>query len=552
MKNSRIILVSSAVVFSLMLGNLNAFAATPAQNNLQVQKALNSLKQGLESHKANIQIVVGNSQAQLVTATPKPVAKPVTAVKYNRSKFNQNMPQPVINSILVSPDSVTIGYDGIINYNIIRETPKIFVIDIINPVYTVGAENYKPDQNGDILNAVVAYYTNRSMYGYPYLRMTVYLKKQVPYALGSSDGSFVIYFGNNIQQEINQQQQLNQNAVNAQVPLQPNMLPVVSNVANTVPASVTANNTTVPNNPSINTQQPITLELMKKINLLEDQIKAMKEQQELSNNNAVAEPQTNSALKNEFNSQNNQTQQSPVKQAKTIDISLKNISCIKSPYLVKQVIYSKEDSLQIQVVGNDVFVKILPLKIQNYDGSYKYKYSSTPRDIYIVTDSKTFSLNLVPKDEPAVTYYLSQEQQSPAQSKMANLQARLERKQIEFAQNQPFNTSSTSFYSQGAGNEYTNNLIDLIKSAYIGKTPSGYILMPNNFKKEYSELTIKGEYKFVGQSSIIYVYKIIPKENLNIDPSQFVWLVPKPMAATVINTQPKANETTQLVVVGAP
>ncbi|MEM4066817.1 MAG: type-F conjugative transfer system secretin TraK [Candidatus Micrarchaeaceae archaeon] len=495
---AKTLIISSAV---LAVFALNAYAKTPQQNNIEVQKALQSLKQGLEMQdntNAHIQIVVAPKQ----TAAPVPAAVHQTAEVYKSGIIKPAMPQAFINGISVSPNTVVINHDGKIFYKIVKENTKTVVLDIINPVYDIGTQNYKPDQTGNILNVIAAYYTDRALYGYPYLRIVIYLKKDVSYSVGSVNSAFALSFGSS--------------------------LPTNETVGQSAPtAPVATVQTTTPQ-----TTTPLQLELMQKINQLEQQVSQLKNQN-------IAVPKKNPNLEQEFKQQS-----SPIKQAQTVEISLENISCIKSPYPVSQVIYSKEDNLQIQVSGNNVFVKILPLKILEPDGTYKYKYSSKPRDIYIVTPEHVYSINLVPKPTPAITYYLSQPEQNPQLDKLQSLQKNLEQKQINFAQ-----TSQNTFSSDTSSN-YTSRLLKWIREAYIGKTPDGFVLMPFDFAKKYEQFSLTGEYKFVGANSIIYAYKLTANYDLNLDPSQFVWLVPKAMAATIVNPQPKKDESTQIFIVG--
>jgi len=524
----RTTIISSAVILAL-LSPLNSFAASPQENNEAVQKAMEKLQQGLQMQSANnghIQIVVAKEQQNSNSAIQKP--KQVNAVQYKPRIINSSMPQAVINAISVYPNKVLVSHDGgSIIYHIIRQTPKILVLDIVNPVYTIGTQNYRPDQTGNILNAVVAYHTDKNLYGYSYLRIAVYLKNAVPYSVGSINNNFAVAFGDDVKA------------------LEPIDSGTVNSVAENNPNTNVNNSNQTPN------AAPLQIELMQKINELQQQILQMQTKMAQSTQATALPEKTNqSSLSSEYDKQNKLQQPQQMQLAKTIKISAANISCIKSPYPVNKVIYSKEDHIQIQVVGQDVFVKILPRKIQNPEGTYKYVYSHTPRDIYIVTDAKTYSINLVPSDMPSVTYSLEPQTESPQVTQQQILQQQLEQKQMEYAQN-----NSPSF-NQGQNqandnNSYVNSLLEYVKSSYIGKAPDGFVLMPFNFSKNYEQFELNGEYKFVGQNAVIYVYKLKAHYDLNnLDPSQFVWLVPKPMAAAVVDPKPKANETTQVIIVG--
>jgi hypothetical protein len=517
--------ISSAVILAL-LSPLSSFAASPQENNAAVQKAMEKLQQGLQMQSGNnghIQIVVAKGQQNSNSTIQKP--KLVNAVHYKPHIVDSSAPQAVISAISVSPNAILVSHDGgSIIYHIRRQTPKIFVLDIVNPVYTIGTQNYRPDQTGSILNVITTYHTNRRLYGYPYLRITIYLKNAVPYSVGSINNDFAVGFGDNIK----------------------TLEPIASGTVN----SATANNPNTNNPNQTPNAAPLQIELMQKINDLQQQILQMQTKMAQSTQvTALPEKTNQSSLSSKYGKQNKPQQPQQMQFAKTIKISAANISCIKSPYSVNKVIYSKEDNIQIQVVGKDVFVKILPRKIQNPDGTYKYVYSHTPRDIYIVTDAKTYSINLVPNDIPSVTYSLEPQNESPQATQQQILQQQLEQKQIEYAQN-----NSPSF-NQGQNqvndnNGYVNSLLEYVKESYMGKAPDGFVLMPFNFSKNYEQFELTGEYKFVGQNAVVYVYKLKAHYSLNLDPSQFVWLGPHPMAAAVVDPRPKANETTQVIIVG--
>jgi len=517
-------IISSAVILAL-LSPLNSFAASPQENNEAVQKAMEKLQQGLEMQSLNnghIRITVAKGQQNSKTIIQKP--KPVNAVQYKPHIINSSAPQAFINAISVSPNKVLVSHDGgSIIYHIIQQTPKVLVLDIVNPVYTIGTQNYRPDQTGNILNAVVTYHRDKNLYGYPYLRIAVYLKNAVPYSVGSINNDFAVAFGDDVKA----------------------LEPIDSGTVNS--AAENNLNTNVNNSPNA---APLQIELMQKINELQQQILQMQSKMAQSTQATALPEKTNqSSLSSEYDKQNKPQQPQQMQLAKTIKISASNISCIKSPYPVEKVIYSKEDHIQIQVVGQNVFVKILPKKIQNPDGTYKYVYSHKPKDIYIVTDAKTYSINLVPSNMSSVTYSLEPQNESTQVTQQQMLQKQLEQKQIEYAQN-----NSPSFnqgQNQVDNNSYVNSLLEYIKSSYMGKAPDGFVLMPFNFNKNYEQFKLTGEYKFVGQNAVIYVYKLEAHYDLNnLDPSQFVWLVPKPMAATVIDPKLKVNQSTQVIIVG--
>jgi hypothetical protein len=272
--------IISSVVILALLSPLNSFAASPQENNEAVQKALEKLQQGLEMQSLNnghLRIVVAKKQQNSKSTIQTP--KPVNAVQYNPHIINSSMPQAVINAISVFPNKVLVSHDGgSIIYHIIRQTPKIFVLDIVNPVYTIGTQNYHSDQTGSILNAVVAYHTNRNLYGYPYLRIAVYLKNAVPYSVGSINNDFAVAFGDDVKA------------------LEPIDSGTVNSAAENNPNVNVNNSNQTPN------AAPLQIELMQKINELQQQILQMQTKIAQSTQAAALPEKTNqSSLLLEYN-----------------------------------------------------------------------------------------------------------------------------------------------------------------------------------------------------------------------------------------------------------
>ena len=225
----------------------------------------------------------------------------------------------------------------------------------------------------------------------------------------------------------------------------------------------------------------------------------------------------------------------------SIQISLKDITRVVAPENVEQVIYSREHHLQVQVIGKNIFIKPLPVKIMMPNGTFIYKYNSEPRDMYIVTSNKIYALNLVPQKIPSITYTLK-----PSDESTASLLAKY--KSLK---------QSITIFKEGVGasvqlhkaNSYVVSLLNLIKSAYNGIIPYGYTFMPYHLEKDYEQVSVKGAYKLVGQYTL-YAYKIRAYKNVRLSDGQFMSLINKPLASVVVNPVLSAGGTTMLFVVG--
>ncbi len=97
------------------------------------------------------------------------------------------------------------------------------------------------------------------------------------------------------------------------------------------------------------------------------------------------------------------------------------------PYQIKQEIDSKEKDLMVSVVGKEIFIKFMPYKKQDItqqqggvQGGNKEQVKDTvngekiiydeskPAEIFIVTEKKTYSLIVYPKDVETTTVYFNE------------------------------------------------------------------------------------------------------------------------------------------------
>jgi len=231
------------------------------------------------------------------------------------------------------------------------------------------------------------------------------------------------------------------------------------------------------------------------------------------------------------------------KKAYTIHTSLKNISAIVSPYPIKKVLYSKEDGIQVQVIGKTVFIKPLPTRALMPDGTYRLSYPNGEKDIYIITDKKTYSLNLIPKDTPSVTYYLAPKQEPvilpPAK------QSNTLKTERQFFKTAPKDAPDITLDTDS----YSSYLLSLIKSVFFHKVPEGYQLQPYKRVFDYVQISVKGKYLVTNSQYTVYVYDITAKQDVYLDDRQFVSLVDNPLAVDIIKPDLKRGEKTELYIV---
>ena len=223
-------------------------------------------------------------------------------------------------------------------------------------------------------------------------------------------------------------------------------------------------------------------------------------------------------------------------EAKSLPISLKSISRIVSPYSVKQVIYSREQRIQIQVDGSNIYIKPLPTKLLMPDGSFMLRYSTDPKDIYILTSRKVYSIHLIPKNIPSVTYKLK-----PVESSG---------KAMQYANKLFLSSMHGGKASRPAENDYISGIVYLLRAVYTGNMPPDYTLLPLK-----SGFTVKGKYIVSGEYEIgtlngsVDVYKVTALENENIDERDFVPFLGGVSAVMALDRYELKGESTYLYAV---
>lgn len=239
---------------------------------------------------------------------------------------------------------------------------------------------------------------------------------------------------------------------------------------------------------------------------------------------------------------------SKVVPAKTIAISLKQITLIKSPYIVKKVIYSKLSHIQVIHKRNNIFVSVLPLKKTKPNGLIRYIYSKSPKDIYVETPQKIYMLNLVPTDIPAQTIYLSSNSGLLNSIPRNNPKNYTPRNKI----NSPITIIKKRTVVYTPQSSFVNINLKLIEDGFKQKIPVGFNIVSVKHKEyKYSQADIILGSVMTNGHYAVYTFLVKAKRNIRLAESQFLFLVQKPMAVSIVNPVLKKYETTRVIIVGA-
>lgn len=246
---------------------------------------------------------------------------------------------------------------------------------------------------------------------------------------------------------------------------------------------------------------------------------------------------------------NNPNNSSKVVPAKTIAISLKQITLIKSPYIVKKVIYSKLSHIQVIHKLNNIFVSVLPLKKTEPNGLIRYIYSKSPKDIYIETPQKIYMLNLVPTDIPAQTIYLSPNSGLLNSIRGNNLRNYPPEKNKA---NSPITIIKKRTVVYTPQSSFVNINLKLIEDGFKQKIPAGFSIVAVKHKEyKYNQADITLESVMANRHYAVYTFLVKANKDIRLAESQFLFLVQKPMAVSIVNPVLKKYETTRVIIVGA-
>lgn len=473
MKKQKI--VSSLFLAAVLLPTYS-FAATPQQNNEQVQKALTTMGQEL-AHNPTL-----GSKTQLTSTNSTKNSSQSNNIHYTSQKATE------IESFVFANNKCIIKGNGFLTYNIFtthKYDLKVVVLDIPDIMSSSpNIPSFIPAvESSNVVDSIQIARHDNSNIG---LRIVFNVKKGTHYQINRNGSTITVAFSRE-----------------TTVSKQPT--------------------------PQLSTQRPVyqSQQTPQAANL---------STVNSSSSEAASEPISNKTPEKTYSYAVKNT-------AHTLKISLKDISCIVSPYNIKQVLYSQEDGIQVQVLNNrNVFVKLIPKENLSIGTETSPTYSTKERDIYIVTDQKIYSLNLVPTNMPAVTYFLSPKQVAIPQNSVSSQT----QKALSSFFNYPIAENSVAKVSASS---YVNYLLSLIKTVYNHKLPDGFVVYPFHKEFDYLQLTLKGKYRIADSRYSIYAFTVKAKQNVNISNSQFTYLFTNPLAIDIIKPRLNTGETTMLYIV---
>lgn len=188
---------------------------------------------------------------------------------------------------------------------------------------------------------------------------------------------------------------------------------------------------------------------------------------------------------------------------------------------IGKVIYSKDKEISIQKDGENAFIKLLPVTTKANGIIVNTVINDFIRDVYIECNKKMYSLNLSPTDTTAQTILLKNDGTS---------------KNNEVAQ------------SFERSNSFEKTIIDIVKKVYKDIEPDGYIVKKIDQKPiSFTELSLIPIKTYTGNDFIVYEYKIIAKEDIEIDEKMFInFIANNPLALSLTELNLKKNQEARL------
>lgn len=210
-----------------------------------------------------------------------------------------------------------------------------------------------------------------------------------------------------------------------------------------------------------------------------------------------------------------------------IAVSNRSVNRIVLPYKIKDLAYSKEKGLIVNVNENQAFIKYVPIQKDIYANDPNDRrntpiqsqiiYSrAKPAEVFFITSGKTYSFSLIPKDIKTQTIIIN----DYVKDKKVALK---------------YETS----------NNYTATMSDMIKKVYLGNSPKGFKIQ--EFNKVVSKDHIKTiTLKQVQEGALYKAYLFEVKNNTSvsraIDEKEFFKYVENPALAISVYFQNEFNE----------
>lgn len=191
---------------------------------------------------------------------------------------------------------------------------------------------------------------------------------------------------------------------------------------------------------------------------------------------------------------------------------------------IGKIVYSKDKEISMQKDGENVFVKLLPVSTKSNGVVVETFINDFTRDVYVECNEKMYSFNLVPKDVSAQTILLLNN--GPRKS---NGEARKFEK----------------------SNSFEKTITDIMKSVYKEKEPDGYTLEILKSKPiKFAELELLPSKLYVGDSYMVYEYKIVALSDIELDEKMFInFIANNPLSLSLTDLNLKKGDKARLFVI---
>ncbi|GEM_PF-2973523 len=208
-----------------------------------------------------------------------------------------------------------------------------------------------------------------------------------------------------------------------------------------------------------------------------------------------------------------------------VKVSLENLNRIVCPSTIDNFVYSKEKLIKVEKVGNNLYIRFLPVKEWNPTlGKSELVYKTYPRDLMVNCGGQVFTLLLVPeKGLPPQEIYL----------------------QLPYKGNKKVAQKFETTYP------YEQTLLKLIKYAYKDEIPPGYtVKFVGKPCKEFKELSLYLNKIYIGDNFKVDEYVIVAKkQKITLQEEMFVPYFPKALALAIENPVLNRGDMTRLFII---
>lgn len=215
------------------------------------------------------------------------------------------------------------------------------------------------------------------------------------------------------------------------------------------------------------------------------------------------------------------------KEGESVVVSNKSVNRIVLPYQIKDLAYSKEKGLIININENQAFIKYMPVQKDVYAADPNDRrntpiqseiiYSrAKPAEVFFITSGKTYSFSLIPKNVKTQTIIINDY---------------IKDKKVALK----YETS----------NNYTSTISDLVKKIHLDNTPKGYKV--KEYNKVYSKnhirtITLKQTHEGALYKAYLFEVKNNTSVTRKIDEKEFFKYVENNPLAISVFFQNEFNE----------